>query len=83
MLQAEEMLQAKLLANQHKNELQNIIEMLELWKKDWTKITDATRVLTQIIKKYGGVGQPGKIGYEVCIQADGACRVQPKSVQHI
>ncbi|GAB6145747.1 hybrid sensor histidine kinase/response regulator [Desulfocicer niacini] len=60
MLQAEEMLQAKLLANQHKNELQNIIEMLELWKKDWTKITDATRVLTQIIKKYGESGSQEK-----------------------
>lgn len=51
MLQAEEMLQTKLLANQHKSELQHIIEMLGLWKKDWAKITDATRVLTQIIKK--------------------------------
>ncbi len=51
MLQAEEMLQAKLLVNQHKSELQNLIEMLELWKKDWAKVADTTRVLTQIIKK--------------------------------
>lgn len=51
MLQAEEMLQAKLLANRHKSELQDVIEMLELWKKDWSQVANETRALTQIIKR--------------------------------
>lgn len=51
MLQAEEMLQVKLLANRHKNELQDLIEMLELCKKDWTRVANATRSLTHIIQR--------------------------------
>ncbi|SMC39298.1 CheA signal transduction histidine kinase [Desulfocicer vacuolatum DSM 3385] len=56
MLQAEEMLQVKLLANQHKNELEHIIEMLELLQKEWGRVADTTRILTQIIKKKGESG---------------------------
>ena len=51
MLQAEEMLQAKLLVNRHKSELQDVIEMLELWKKDWSRFANETRALTQVIKR--------------------------------
>ena len=50
MLQAEEMLQTKLLANRHKSELQDVIEMLELWKKDWSRVANEMRALTQVIK---------------------------------
>jgi len=57
MLQAEEMLQAKLLANQHKGELQDVIETLELWKKDWSRVANETRALTQIIQRGEGPGR--------------------------
>ncbi|CCK80060.1 hybrid sensor histidine kinase/response regulator [Desulfobacula toluolica] len=60
MLQAEEILQAKLLANRHKNELQDLIEMLELWKKDWAQITTATHALSQMINKETEPGRKKK-----------------------
>jgi two-component system chemotaxis sensor kinase CheA len=51
MRQAEEMLQIKLLAKRHQNELEDVIEAMTLWKKDGAQIVDVANDLTQIVQK--------------------------------
>lgn len=51
MLQAEEMLQAKLLAKQHKSELQKLIEMFESSQKDWAQVEHTVRDLSKSLQK--------------------------------
>jgi two-component system, chemotaxis family, sensor kinase CheA len=51
LLQAEEMLAAKLVTSQHETELRDLVERFQEWKEEWTKIQPSARAVRQSLER--------------------------------
>lgn len=59
LLQAEEMVSAKLAVTQHAHDIKNVFLLLDVWKKEWGKKYPTLRDFRRMLEKKNGTGKEG------------------------